>query len=219
MVKCIDDNVGKILNELRKQEILDRTLIVFTSDHGDMCGELGRHNKGIPCEGSARIPFVIHAPGLIKPGTVIHEALGTVDFKPTLLSLLGVDFEESHEGRDAATLFRKGKAPENWEDITFVRIGEANRPNGKSWFGAFTSKHKLVLSASDPPGFFDLEKDPSELSNKFKASGHRDEIRRLAKSLKAYGEKYREPHMASKAVKADLEWAISARVAYDVPAR
>ena len=156
---------------------------------------------------------------LCEPGTVIHEALGTVDFKPTLLGLLGVDSEEVNEGRDAAVLFREGKAPENWQDIAFVRIGEAGRRAGKSWFGAFTSKHKLVLSASDPPGFFDLEKDPNELSNRFKVPEYRAEIRRLAQALKAYGEKYREPHMATKAVQADLEWAISERGAYDVPAR
>jgi arylsulfatase A-like enzyme len=219
MVKCIDDNLGKILAELRQQDILSRTLIVCTSDHGDMCGELGRHNKGIPCEGSARIPFVIHAPGLIEPGTVIHEALGTVDFKPTLLSLLGEKLEGPQEGRDAALLFRTGKAPENWENVTFVRIGKADRPTGKSWFGAFTSGHKPVLSASDPPGFFDLTKDPHELRNGLKAPGNRDEIRRLAKLLKAYGETYKEALMSSKVVQADLEWAIGDRVSYDVSAR
>ena len=100
---------------------------MFTSDHGDTCGELERHNKGIPWEGSARIPFLIQAAGLIKPSTVIHEALGTVAFKPTLLDLLGVPIEEVYESRNAAMLFRTGKAPEDWENITYVRMGEPGR--------------------------------------------------------------------------------------------
>lgn len=214
MVKCIDDNVGRILNEMRSQKIIENTIIVFTSDHGDMCGELGRHNKGIPCEGSARIPFAMHAPGLIKPGTVIHEALGTVDFKPTLLGLMGVPFAKPYEGRNAAALFRTGKAPEAWENITFVRIGTGGK--GKSWMGAFTSRHKLVVSHSSHPGFFDLKEDPNELRNGLRDPEYREEIRRLAKALKNYAETCNEPHLTSAQVKADLDWAISDRVPYDV---
>ena len=56
MVKCIDDNVGRILKELRKHDLVDRTMIVFTSDYGDLCGEHGRLNKGVPYEGSAAFP-------------------------------------------------------------------------------------------------------------------------------------------------------------------
>ena len=218
MVKCIDDNVGQILDELRKHDILKQTLIIFTSDHGDMCGELGRHNKGIPCEGSARIPFLIHAPGMIKPGTVIHQALGTVDFKPTLLGLMGVEFNDPCEGRDASGILRSGKAPEGWQDITFVRIG-GDKAAGKSWFGAFTPRHKLVISPGDPPGFFDLEKDPNELRNAFADPEYREEIRRLAGELEAYGKLRKEPLMGSAAVRADLGWAIKGTRPYKSPRR
>ena len=59
MVECLDDNIGRILDTLRKHKILDRTIIAFTSDHGDLCGEHGRLNKGVPYEGSARIPPIL----------------------------------------------------------------------------------------------------------------------------------------------------------------
>ncbi len=217
MVKCIDDNVGKILDELRAQGILERTLIVFTSDHGDMCGELGRHNKGIPCEGSARIPFILHAPGIVPPGTKVKQTLGTVDFKPTLLGLLGVPFGERCEGRDASRLFRGADPPEGWEDITFVRIGDAD--GAGKWFGAFSRNHKLVISHSAAPGFFDLVEDPMELRNGLADPGNRDAVRRLAKALKAYGERFNEPQMGSERVRADLEWAIGDKAEYDLPPR
>ncbi|HIC62749.1 MAG TPA: sulfatase, partial [Gemmatimonadetes bacterium] len=63
-------------------------MIVFTSDHGDLCGEHGRLNKGVPYEGSARIPFLVSCPGKLPAGTTVKEALGTVDFFPTALKLL-----------------------------------------------------------------------------------------------------------------------------------
>ena len=150
---------------------------------------------------------------------MIHEALGTVDFKPTLLGLLGVGFDEPCGGRDASRLLRSGKAPEGWENIAYVRIGDPGGGAGKGWVGAFSSRHKLVLSQSDPPGFFDLDEDPNELRNQLATPEHRGEIRRLAKALKAYGETCKEPHLESAAIKADLEWAIGGTGAYDASKR
>ena len=105
MVKCIDDNVGKILETLRSHKLLDRTIVVFTSDHGDLCGEHGRLNKGVPYEGSARIPFLVYCPGRVKPGTVVDAALGTVDFLPTVMNLIGSPVVHKVDGRDASGLF------------------------------------------------------------------------------------------------------------------
>ena len=208
MVKCVDDNVGKILAALREMGVIDRTLIVFTSDHGDMCGEHGRHNKGIPCEGSARIPFVIHAPGKITPGTVVHEALGTVDFKPTLLGLLGISTEAKVEGRDASALLSTGKAGDSWKDVTFVRIGQADARSGNGWIAAFTSRYKLVVSPTTEPGFFDLKQDPNEMINGFHLPRYRELVRELGAELEAYAKVHGEPHYESAVVKSDLEWAI-----------
>ena len=85
-----------------------------------------RNNKGIPLEGSARIPFLISDPGTIKPGTVVHEALANVDFKPTILALMGVPGAGSDEGRDASALLRTGTAPPDWKNITFSRHAGGN---------------------------------------------------------------------------------------------
>jgi arylsulfatase A-like enzyme len=209
MVKCIDDNIGKILEELRGLDLIDKTLIVFTSDHGDMCGELGRHNKGIPCEGSARIPFVIRAPGVIPEGHVIDHALGTVDFKPTLLGLLDVEIDAPAEGIDASAIFKK-ETPSDPDAITYVRIDSTQ----KGWLGAFTSRYKLVASPTDPLAFFDLKEDPNELQNLLAEPGYRDEIRRLASGLKNYGETYADPMSVSATIQADLAWAMSDSDAY-----
>ncbi|MFH1717188.1 MAG: sulfatase-like hydrolase/transferase, partial [Planctomycetota bacterium] len=105
MVKCIDDNVGRILEALRKNGVLERTIVVFTADHGDLCGEHIRLNKGVPYEGSAKVPFIMYYPAKIKAGTVVNQVLGCVDFLPTVLGLMGVETPGREDGRNASALF------------------------------------------------------------------------------------------------------------------
>lgn len=228
MVKCIDDNVGRILSTLRTLGILERTFIVFTSDHGDLCGEHGRDNKGVPMEASARIPFLLHAPGAVKPGTVVRQALGTVDFKPTILALMGVANPTQDEGRNASALFRTGEPPADWNDTAFIRIGggirhvqageEGEYSGGAGWMGVFSRRYKLVVAPEAGPSLFDLESDPDELHNVFTSPAQRETVRRLAGQLSEYATQFNEPHLRSERVKADLAWAVSSSAEYRAPA-
>ena len=180
MVKCIDDNAGQILGALRTAGVAERTIVVFTSDHSDMCGEHGRVFKGIPLEGSARISFLISYPGVIKPGTVIHEALANVDFKPTILALMGCAADPMDEGRDASTLFRTGQVPAGWQNVAFSR----NAPG--RWLMAVTSRHKFIVSNDSDPCLFDLDADPFEMRNLFREPAARKTVRALSRSLADY---------------------------------
>lgn len=203
MVKCIDDNVGKILDTLRTKGLMDNTIVVFTADHGDLRGEHHRQNKGVPYEGSAKIPFVVYYPAKIKPGTVIDEALGCVDFLPTVISLMGYETAGREEGRDASALFVHGKAPADWTDITFVRsTGDEN-----GWLAAVTDRYKLVYSTADDPWLFDLEKDPDELINSFRDPTYRETVRTLSRHLADYGKKHSDPRCRNGKIQADLAWA------------
>ena len=213
MVKCIDDNVGKILKALKAAGVLDRTLVCFTADHGDLCFEHGRHNKGVPYEGSAKIPFVLYAAGKVKPGTVVKQALGCVDFLPTILALMGSKTAGKEEGRDASALFA-GKPPADWKDIAFFRGTSSGRPN---WLAAATARFKLVFAPNSEPWLFDLEKDPNELTNLLRSPEHRETLRALARELAAYARQYRDPFVASPRIKADLAWAVSDAAKYTVP--
>lgn len=208
MVKCIDDNVGKILGALRKLSLIDNTIVVFTADHGDLRGEHHRQNKGVPFEGSAKIPFVIYYPAKIKGATIIKTTLGCVDFLPTVLSLMGVETAGKEEGRDASELFTKGKAPADWKDITFIRsTGSPGGING--WLGAVTKRYKLIYSGIDDPWLFDLEKDPDELENFFTKPAYRETVRELSNQLLAYARKSKDPYITHPETKTALMWAIS----------
>jgi arylsulfatase A-like enzyme len=223
MVKCIDDNVGRMIAALRETGALDNTFIVFTSDHGDLCGEHGRENKSLPMEASARIPFLLRAPGVVKPGTVIHEPLANVDFKPTVLSLMGIANPVKDEGRDVSRLFTGNPKSADRHDVTFVRIGggkqkaepdEDSENVDRGWMGAFTSRYKFIVAPGEMPCLFDLEKDPNELTNFVHDASKRQVIKRLGAELLNYAESKSDPLLDSASVRADLEWAAHGDGAY-----
>ncbi len=199
MVKCIDDNVGRILAALRKNGILDRTIVVFTSDHGDLCGEHKKLNKGVPYEGSAKIPFIMYHPAKIKGGTVVDQVLTCVDFLPTVLSLMSVKTAGLEQGRDASKLF-VGRTPPDWKDIGFMR-------GTSDWLCAMTKDYKIVFSQKDVPWLFDLKKDPDELTNLFEDPQYGDIVKRLASELIAYCRKYDDPRLHDRKMGPEIERA------------
>ena len=213
MVKCIDDNVGKILDALRTEGLIDNTIVIFTADHGDLRGEHHRQNKGVPYEGSAKIPFVIYYKGKIQPGKIIGEAIGCVDFLPTILALMGVDTAGKEQGRDASQLFLTTKTPADWNDIAFFRGTGTER----GWLGAVTDRYKLIYSTTDDPWLFDLEEDPNELVNRFSDPAYRETIAQLSRQLLQYGQKFNDPRAATPQIRADLDWAIKGTGDYISP--
>ena len=187
MVRCIDDNVGRILGALRRNGQIDNTLIVLTSDHGDLCGEHGRLNKGVPYEGSARIPFLLRCPQKVPAGTIVKEALSCVDFLPTILSLMDVKTAGKEQGRDASPLFTGQK--QEWEDLAFIRSTPGNM-----WLCAVSDRYKLVVSSEDDPWLFDLDKDPDELVNRVGDPALNETLRTFAEGIQRYCKKYNDPH-------------------------
>ena len=85
MIICIDDNVGRILDALKGAGILDNTIIIFTSAHGDMCRQHGLINKGVPLDDSSRVPFIISYPAGMRQGIRIENVMSVTDFTPSLL--------------------------------------------------------------------------------------------------------------------------------------
>jgi arylsulfatase A-like enzyme len=204
MVKCIDDNVGQVLDVLRERKLLDRTIIVFTSDHGDLCGEHGRLNKGVPYEGSARIPFLIHCPGKIKGNTVVNAALGTVDFLPTVLNLMDVPVSHKVDGRNATALFTEESA-KDWEDITFVRSTGRRDRAGDAWISAITAQFKLVYSTNEEPWLIDLKNDPNELTNLFGQPIHKEKSRWMTERLLAYGKANDDEYLSNPRIRSWID--------------
>lgn len=198
MVKCIDDNVGKLLQTLRDEEILENTIIVFTSDHGDLCGEHGRLNKGVPYEGSARIPFIIYYPKRLPQNRVVQEALTTVDFFPTILSLMEVKADYRADGRNAARLL-DGTLKKPWQDLTYLR----STP-GTEWLAAVSSQYKLVISRTDGPWLIDLGNDPDEVVNLFGNPKYAKIVAQMRAGLVQYVRQHNDTHARIPAIQSQL---------------
>ena len=200
MVKCIDDNIGRLLKSLESSGRLDSTIVLLTSDHGDLCYEHDRLNKGNPYEGSARVPMLIRFPKAFAAGTVYRDPMGTVDITPTVLSTAGISSDASFEGRDVSELIRTQEAAVE-APITFLR----NAGTTAGWIAAVDARYKLILSVNDRPWLFDAESDPDELLNFYGRPGSQQATRRLAKALEAHAAHVKEPFAEHPKIAASLK--------------
>jgi len=164
MVANLDFNMGKLLYSIRNAGIEDNTIIVFTSDHGDLLGEHGRNNKGQPYETSAGIPFLIKYPDKIQPGKIVETPYSSVDFAPTLLSLMNVkDYSQvSFHGVDGSDELLDSSQVSKRKDKIIFSMDTGNSP---AWAAAVKDGYKLVVALRLEPFLFDLNVDPEEMIN------------------------------------------------------
>lgn len=104
-IKNVDHNIGRILAALEAEDQLDKTIIMYFSDHGDLMGSHGRRNKSLPYSESSQIPLIVRYPEWIKAGQVSKAPISTVDFLPTLLGLLGQEAPSYAQGKDLSKVF------------------------------------------------------------------------------------------------------------------
>ena len=192
MVKCIDDNIGRLINYLKTNDLWENTVVVFTSDHGDLRGEHHRRNKGVPLEASAKVPFIVYDPSLKERGEVIKSAFNIVDFTPSILSLMDIEDTVKRQGSDFADLIMNPDKQSEYPDFTVMR---SHSSRSVKWVAAVTSRYKLVLSEQDDPWLLDLKKDPNETINYMDSVGNGSTIMELSRQLKVYHEKYEDPFL------------------------
>lgn len=95
----IDDQIGRVIQTLKDQGLYENSVIIFTSDHGDMMGDHHHWRKTYPYEGSAHIPFIVKLPSKMRAGTVRNECVDLRDIMPTFLSAAGVAVPENVDGQ------------------------------------------------------------------------------------------------------------------------
>jgi len=177
MVTQLDANVGRILQQLEEDGLAENTLVVFTSDHGDLQGSHGLTNKALFWEESVRIPMIVSVPGGAH-GVETDALISTTDFMPTLLDLAGCPAAPSAEGFSYAPLLRGETQPRQ----SFV-ISENEQ--AAQWVMIRTDRFKLVVNRYDlePTHFFDLKNDPYEMNNLINHPDVRTEIEQLKQLL------------------------------------
>ena len=200
MVQCLDDNLGRLLQALETAGRLDNTLLIMTSDHGDLCYEHDRQNKGNPYEGSARVPLLVRYPAKIAREQVYTQPVGTVDITPTVMGLLDLPTDTNDQGRDLSAQLADANNASRAPGITFLR----NSGKAAGWVAAIDSRYKLILSVNDAPWLFDAVEDPDELENYYGRTDHKV-ARRLAAALQQYGQRCTDPHLSHPQIARSLQ--------------
>jgi arylsulfatase A-like enzyme len=164
-ITAIDDQVGRLMRLLEDLALDRDTIVVFTSDHGDMLGSQGQRLKRKPWEESIRVPGIVRYPARIKGGRRTDALLSHVDFTPTLLSLCGVKAPKDVQGRDLSdvVLGKSDKGPDSVFFQLFVPFAGDGTPH--PWRGVRTQRYLYARTESKPWLLYDLERDPHELKN------------------------------------------------------
>ena len=166
---ALDDCVGDLLQTLRETGQEQNTLLVFTSDHGDLLGSHGGFNKQQPYDESVRVPLILRWPGGLRGGHRELDALiGLEDLMPTILGLCGVPIPNSVEGLDFSKYLRGGKDPSDGAALIacIAPFGQwERRHGGREYRGIRTERYTYVRERSGPWLLFDNANDPEQNRN------------------------------------------------------
>ena len=168
-VSFMDAQVGRVMDELDRLQLADRTIIVLWGDHGWHLGDHGYWTKHTNYEQANRIPLIIVAPGVAKPGGITRQLAETVDLYPTLAELAGLPAPTGPQPLDGLSLVPVLRDParrvRDHATHCFARgerLGRAIR----------TERHRLVewkVPGADPASagleLYDYETDPHETRN------------------------------------------------------
>lgn len=190
LVSMVDNAYARIMRALEASGQADNTIVVYTSDHGDMAGDFSLMQKGNFYEGSTRVPLAIHVPWLSRTRVDFNTPLSTVDLVPTMLDLMEVGVPSGLDGVSRAGALRD---PKSWrpENVT-VEWNDGNEPaySGRSRVAA--DGWKLNLYQGDNPELFDLNSDPGEIHNRAAEPAQRDRVKRMTEDLHAWQQSTRD---------------------------
>ncbi len=164
-VTWADDTVGEILKSLKDNGLEDNTLIVFSSDHGDMLGSHHVWNKERLYEEAICIPMIYSWPEEIRPGTNNSQVASLIDVMPTLLDLCGGTIPGSVQGQSLAPVL-SGQKERLAQDFTFIET-----PFCAMGIRTPTHMYGMLMNSEDTAieddryQFYDLRADPYELNN------------------------------------------------------
>lgn len=166
MIYHLDGEVGRIMNCLEEEGIEDETILIYTSDHGEMFGAQGRVYKLTFYEEAARIPFIVQWKGRIKQSSLSDVCLNTPDIAPTILGLLDLPVPKEMEGMDLSHIFLGQKGPE--PEFAFMQgMGHTYLwKNGSEWRAIRDKQYTYARYLVDgSEHLYDNQNDPLQMHN------------------------------------------------------
>jgi uncharacterized sulfatase len=212
-IHSVDRNVGRLLDRLDELGLSDKTIIIFTSDHGYQIGHNGLWHKGNAVwiaegrrgprpnmfEESIRVPLLVRWPGVVPPGTTIDPVVSNLDLFPTILGMagLGVPDNLAIRGRSFVPLLR-GNCPDTWDDTLFGQYDMHHYAAARLRM-VRTPEWKLIrhFEPDAPDELYHLEDDPGEDRNLAGSAEARDAFEdldsRLARWMRSVGDPLARP--------------------------
>jgi arylsulfatase A-like enzyme len=167
-ISDLDDALQPLWAALDAEDLWTNTVVVFMSDNGWMLGEHGLTSKVLAYEASARVPFLLAAPGL-KPGSQCDRLVSNLDLAPTLLEFAGVAVPEAYQGRSLRPLLSEPQMKFREGFIYEGTGGYGDVPPMAAWITERTKTiHTLGTKPGSEPGFiecYDLQDDADEAKN------------------------------------------------------
>lgn len=190
-IKSIDDEVGRLLDYLEQHDLMENTVVVYTSDQGFYMGEHGWFDKRFMYEESMRTPLIIRYPGK-KKNQECRALVQNIDYAPTLLDIAGIEKPDYMVGKSLVSLLN-GKVPANWrQDLYYHYYDYPAIHQVRRHDGVRDKRYKLIHfygtkeSALNCNELYDLQEDPNELHNLYGNPKYKKVQERLLKRLEHY---------------------------------
>lgn len=193
--KAMDDNIGRLMEYLKKNNLLENTLIVYTSDQGFYMGEHGWFDKRFMYEESFSTPLIVRLPQRFHAHGTVNEFVQNIDHAPTFLEIAGAKIPADIQGASYLPIL-KGKHPKNWRKSLYYHFYEyPGEHAAKRHYGIRTERYKLIHFYNDIDTWelYDLKNDPTEMKNLINEQGQAKNIRALKKQLWDLQVKYDDP--------------------------
>lgn len=180
-VASVDESIGEVLNYLDAQGLTSNTLVMYTSDQGFYLGENGWFDKRFMYDVSMQTPLLIRWPGKIKPNSVTDRMVQNIDFAPTILDAAGISVPEWMQGQSMHNILTGIKTVTERTYLYYHYYEYAKDHTVIQHLGIRTRRYKLIYFYTvNEWELYDLQKDPSELTN----LAHQPEHRKLLADMK-----------------------------------
>jgi choline-sulfatase len=177
----MDDNVGKLLGALHELGLEENTIVLYTSDHGEMLGEHGLWHKFVFYEPSVGVPLIFRVPGVTLANTHCSTPVSLVQTLPTLLDLCGASIPAGLDGDSFTRLLREPGVEAG--NTVFAELGLGTRHPGAM---IRRGRYKYCYYVGDLDELYDLAADPAEMKNLALVPSYREKRDELKKQLFAW---------------------------------
>ena len=180
----VDDSVGRVMDWLRKKNLLESTLVIYMGDNGFAFGEHGLIDKRTAYEESMRVPMLLQCPELFGRGKKLNEVVANIDIAPTCLEAAGLRATPIMQGRSFLGL-AQGKQTEWRDGLLYEYYWERAFPQTPTMHALRTDRYKYIRYQGlwDVDELYDLQNDPLEMRNLINSPDHLSVAQTMNKKL------------------------------------